>query len=104
MKSKVCAGVTALLLSLGPVSVLAGADHGGGLPPGLQKKVERGEPLPPGWQRRLGIERGDHLPDYLYRDGRIVDIDGRRQRVEVEDRVYTIIRDTREILDILDHY
>ena len=29
-------------------------------------------------------------------------IDRDRQRVEVEDRVYTIIKDTREIIDILD--
>lgn len=35
------------------------------------------------------------------RYGRVIDLDGRRQRVELEDRVYTILRDTREIVDIL---
>ncbi|SDW84395.1 hypothetical protein [Marinobacter mobilis] len=104
MKKALSAGMLGLLLALGSVSAVANPPGLEGLPPGLQKKVAQGEPLPPGWQRRLGIERGDHLPDYLYRDGRIYDIDDRRQRVEVEDRVYTIIRGTREILDILDHY
>lgn len=80
----------------------AGHNHEGhGLPPGLQKKVERGEPLPPGWQKKLGYRRGDRFDEGLLRYGRLYDIDGHRQRVEIEDRIYTIIKDTREIVDIL---
>ncbi|WP_417568213.1 hypothetical protein [Marinobacter sp.] len=74
---------------------------GNQLPPGLQKKVERGEPLPPGWQKKVNYREGDFLDRDLLRYGTIEDIDGNRQRVRIEDRVYTVVRDTREILDIL---
>ncbi|MBE01748.1 hypothetical protein [Marinobacter lutaoensis] len=84
-----------------PTVALAHSGHDAGLPPGLQKKVQRGEPLPPGWQKKLHYRRGDHLDRELLRYGRVIDLDGRRQRVELEDRVYTILRDTREIVDIL---
>lgn len=90
-----------LVVALLPVAALAGSPHEGGLPPGLQKKVDRGESLPPGWQKKLDYHRGDHLDRELLDYGRVYDIDGRRQRVEIEDRVYTIIKDTREIVDIL---
>ncbi|MDK9556110.1 hypothetical protein QQF73_00635 [Marinobacter sp. M216] len=72
------------------------------LPPGLQKKLERGQPLPPGWQKKLNYHEGDRFDRDLLSYGNIYDIDGHRQRVEIEDRVYTIIKDTREIIDILD--
>jgi hypothetical protein len=96
--------LTAALLGIflvGSVPVAA-QPPGGQLPPGLQKKVERGEPLPPGWQKKVNYREGDYLDRDLLRYGTIEDIDGNRQRVRIEDRVYTIIRDTREILDILD--
>lgn len=93
--------VAVLLGALSPAVVLATPPGHDGLPPGLQKKVERGESLPPGWQKKLDYHRGDHLDRELLDYGRVYDIDGRRQRVEIEDRVYTIIKDTREIVDIL---
>ena len=93
--------VAVLLGALSPAVVLATPPGHGGLPPGLQKKVDRGESLPPGWQKKLDYHRGDHLDRELLDYGRVYDIDGRRQRVEIEDRVYTIIKDTREIVDIL---
>lgn len=86
---------------VGTVPALAKSPHDGQLPPGLQKKVDRGEPLPPGWQRKLNYREGDHFDRELLRYGDVRDIDGGRQRVEVEDRVYTILKDTREIIDIL---
>ncbi|MBE0487221.1 MAG: hypothetical protein IBX51_13905 [Marinobacter sp.] len=84
------------------MSVTAEPPHKDTLPPGLQKKADRGEPLPPGWQKKLdGYERGDYLDAEFLRYGRVRDLDDRRQRVEVEDKVYTIIKDTREIVDVL---
>jgi hypothetical protein len=84
-----------------PLSALAEPPTQQGLPPGLEKKVERGEPLPPGWQKKIHV--GDHL-DYRYLDyGRVYDISPHRQRVHIEDRVYTIIKETREIVDILEN-
>lgn len=85
----------------GTAPALAESPHGGELPPGLQKKVERGEPLPPGWERKLNYRKGDYFDRELLRYGDVRNIDGGRQRVEVEDRVYTILKDTREIIDIL---
>lgn len=38
---------------------------GKGLPPGLQKKVERGGELPPGWQKKLA--RGQVVPGDIWR-------------------------------------
>ncbi|KEF33100.1 MAG: hypothetical protein EP339_06510 [Gammaproteobacteria bacterium] len=90
-----------LVIALAPVSVLASPPHSNGLPPGLQKKVERGESLPPGWQKKLDYRRGDRLDRDLYRYGHVYDIEGGRQRIEIEDKVYTVIKDTREIVDIL---
>lgn len=87
---------------VGPVPALADSSHGQSLPPGLQKKVERGQPLPPGWQKKLDYRRGDYFDRDLLHYGDVYDIDGHRQRVEIEDRIYTIIKDTREIIDILD--
>ncbi len=89
-------------MMVGTVPALAKSPDGGQLPPGLQKKVERGEPLPPGWQRKLNYQEGDYFDRELLRYGDVRDVDGDRQRVEVEDRVYMIIKDTREIIDILD--
>ena len=90
-----------ILTTLISASAMAQPPHSQGLPPGLAKKIERGEPLPPGWQKKLDYRRGDYLDRELLRYGRVYDIDDRRQRVEIEDRVYTIIKDTREIIDIL---
>ncbi|WP_203142130.1 hypothetical protein [Marinobacter mangrovi] len=79
----------------------AGNAHHDDLPPGLQKKADRGESLPPGWQKKL--HRGDHLPDDYYRYGDVHHVDDRYDRVRIEDKVYRVIRDTREIVDILNN-
>ena len=86
---------------IGTAPAMAKSPESGQLPPGLQKKVERGQPLPPGWQKKLNYQKGDHFDRDLLRFGNIRDVDGNRQRVEIEGRVYTIIKDTREIIDIL---
>ncbi|AOY89550.1 hypothetical protein BKP64_15995 [Marinobacter salinus] len=94
--------MTALLgVLVGAAPAMAKSPHGEQLPPGLEKKVERGQPLPPGWQKKLNYREGDHFDRELLHYGDIRDIGDNRQRVEVEDRVYTIIKDTREIVDIL---
>lgn len=100
MKSILTFALLGVMLAAGPV--MAKSSHDDQLPPGLQKKVERGEPLPPGWQKKLNYREGDYFDRDLLRYGDIRDLDGHRQRVEIEDRVYTIIKDTREIIDILD--
>jgi len=48
-------------------------DHanGRGLPPGLQKKVERGGELPPGWQRKL--RKGQVLDSRVYKEAVPID-------------------------------
>lgn len=114
MKTVVSTALIALALATGSLPATAGNSHrdhhydhydnrGLNLPPGLARQGARGEPLPPGWQRRLNMNRGDYLPEELYRYGRSYDIDDRRERVEIEGRAYYILRGTREIIDILDH-
>lgn len=93
--------VTVLALSVlacGPA--LAKPDHGR-LPPGLQKKVERGGQLPPGWKRKL--DAGEVLDVRVYRAGRVEPMDGAREKVYIEDKVIRVIKKTREIIDILEH-
>jgi hypothetical protein len=78
------------------------------LPPGLQKKMARGGELPPGWQKKLA--RGEvvdaqvwaqskHLPpDVLRRLGPMPP--GTEIRY-LDDRVFRVVSDTLEIIDIL---
>ncbi|WP_111498352.1 MULTISPECIES: hypothetical protein [Marinobacter] len=92
----------AATLMLGAVGLAQAGDrhhHDDNLPPGLQKKVDRGQSLPPGWQKKL--HRGDHLPHDYDRYGDVHHLDDRYDRVRIEDRIYRVIRDTREIVEIL---
>ncbi len=96
--------MTALVFALIAPTLVVAAPPGkdGELPPGLQKKLERGEPLPPGWQRKL--EEGDQLPPNYDRYGEVYRDDERYDRVEVDDRVFKVLRDSRVIVDILEDY
>ncbi|QSP95455.1 hypothetical protein LPB19_03280 [Marinobacter salinisoli] len=99
MKSVVLIALMGMMVAAAPALAKSSYDQ---LPPGLQKKVAKGKALPPGWQKKLsGYHRGDHMDRDHYHYGDIYDIGHGRQRVEIEDRVYTIIKDTREIIDIL---
>ena len=91
--------ITCLIGWAMPVSA---GNHSDALPPGWQKKVEQGKPLPPGWQKKVNLAPGDRLHRDLYDYGEVRDIGDGREEVRVEDRIYTVIKDTREILDILD--
>lgn len=71
------------------------------LPPGLQKKVDRGESLPPGWQKKL--HKGEILDYQVYRQGRIV-IPVNHEgilTINVDGKVIRLMEATREIIDIL---
>ena len=77
------------------------------LPPGLQKKVNRGGQLPPGWQKK--VARGEVLDGDLYDASRglprsVLDrleiLEGTSVR-QVNDRVVRIIDATGVILDVL---
>ena len=77
------------------------------LPPGLQKKVERGGELPPGWQKK--IARGEVLEGDLYRASsnlphgildQLNSVEGTSVR-QLEDQVVRILDSSGEILDVL---
>ena len=81
------------------------------LPPGLQKKVERGGELPPGWQMK--VARGEVLAPDLYHGSRPLPEDllerlGRHHHDSelrlLDDRVVRVVDDTRLILDVLQLY
>lgn len=97
MKTTVWLGMAVLAVAV-PGEALAKKDPGR-LPPGLQKKVERGGELPPGWRKKL--REGDTLGVRFYRAGRVEPVNARYEKVHVEDKVYTVIKNTREIVDIL---
>jgi hypothetical protein len=78
------------------------------LPPGLQKKLERGGELPPGWQKK--VARGEVLDPELYRRSRPLPYELRKRLAgfpygtdirRVDDRVVRILEDTQIILDVL---
>ena len=59
----------ALQIDLGQVRIILGehrewAQPAPSLPPGLRKKLARGQPLPPGWAKRLDGRLQERLPRY----------------------------------------
>lgn len=101
MKKIVVIGLSLIML-VGISGVSYGKnDKEKGLPPGLQKKSERGQSLPPGWQKKLIV--GHVLEDDIYEHGRIVATDpGGLVTITIEGRLIRLIKDTREIVEILD--
>lgn len=93
--------VIAIALMFSASMPVNAGNHNTSLPPGLQKKLEQGKPLPPGWQKKVDIAPGDRLHRELYDYGDVRDLGDGREEVRVEDQVYTVIKDTREIIDIL---
>lgn len=71
------------------------------VPPGLQKKVERGGELPPGWQKKL--KRGEKIEPEVIEHGEVIETssDG-HVTVKVDDRIIKVIKNTREIVDIIE--
>jgi len=73
------------------------------LPPGLKKKLERGQALPPGWQKK--VARGEVLDIRVYRQGRVIVPLDRHGAVSilVDNRVIRLIQATRVILDVFNY-
>jgi hypothetical protein len=79
------------------------------LPPGLAKKVARGEALPPGWQKK--IVRGEVLPTVVYTEASPVprailinlpaQPEGTRL-VVLDGKILRVAAATRTILDVID--
>ena len=93
-------------LGLGTTQAMAsppGQGHGH-LPPGLEKKVARGDTLPPGWQKKLQV--GGVLDRDVYRHGVIIGSSRHDGIVDlrVDDRIIRLVEDSREIVDILRSY
>ena len=73
------------------------------LPPGLQKKVDKGQALPPGWQKK--VSRGQVLDYRVYRHGRVIIPIDKYGAVSilVDNKVIRLIHATREILDVFNY-
>jgi hypothetical protein len=78
------------------------------LPPGLQKKVDRGGELPPGWKKKLEIgekldpeiaEQARPLPDEILK--RFPKIEEGIKILEVGGEIIKVVEDSLEIIDIL---
>lgn len=65
------------------------------LPPGLAKNLQRGKPLPPGWQKKMA-----GFPMDL--DGRLGPLPGGYRRVLVDRWAFVIATATNTIMDIID--
>ncbi|MBN8430040.1 hypothetical protein JF535_04145 [Microbulbifer salipaludis] len=87
---------------IAPATVaFAKPDKHGELPPGLQKKVQRGGELPPGWKKKL--QPGYILEDDIYRHAVVVHpVDDRGLvTVRIEGELVRLVHATHEIVDIL---
>ena len=79
------------------------------LPPGLQKKVERGGQLPPGWQKK--VARGEVMSADVYKHCEpiakevLVKLPPQPQGtvlVRVEGKIVRLLEATKTIIDVLD--
>ncbi|NVK11435.1 MAG: hypothetical protein HWD83_05500 [Gammaproteobacteria bacterium] len=70
------------------------------LPPGLEKKKERGKALPPGWANR--VEVGQRLEDDIYIHGEIVVPVGANGEITIEvgGHLIRLLERTREVLEM----
>lgn len=93
-----------VLLSFGLSLAEAKPDKEKSLPPGLQKKIERGDELPPGWQKKLTV--GESLDEVVYQSAEvIVPIDDHGMvTIEVEERLVKLVEASREIVEILESH
>ena len=73
------------------------------LPPGLQKKLDRGQKLPPGWQKK--IARGEVLDLHVYRHAQVIIPVDRYGVISVliDNRVVRLIHATREIMSVFNY-
>ena len=78
------------------------------LPPGLQKKVDRGGELPPGWQKKLEVgetldpevaEQANSLPEEILK--RFPQVEEGIEILEVGGEIIKVVEDSLEIIDIL---
>lgn len=76
------------------------------LPPGLEKKIERGGELPPGWQKK--IAKGEVLDSELYdiavkipnKPSKNYPNTKNTELLKLEKKIIRIENDTREVLEI----
>jgi hypothetical protein len=77
------------------------------LPPGLEKKIERGGELPPGWRKKL--VKGDILDSRMYATAEDVSniylrtyphSSAGSKFLRIEEKIIRIKNDTREILEV----
>lgn len=71
------------------------------LPPGLQKKVEKGGELPPGWQKKVDV--GKPIVKEIYQHRKIIiPVDDKGiVTVEIGGKLIRLIEATREVVEVL---
>ena len=79
------------------------------LPPGLAKKLERGQSLPPGWQKKLA--KGEVLSDELYghaepltkkEKSELPPSPAGTKLLKIENKIIRVMGATRTILDVFE--
>jgi len=72
------------------------------LPPGLQKKANKGVALPPGWQKKLA--KGEIMDKAVYQQSKvIVPVDSRGLiTVRIEGKLIKLFKATREVVEVLE--
>lgn len=101
MKKTFIVFISLLFISMGTATIsFAKNDKQKSLPPGLQKKAAKGQSLPPGWQNKLVV--GERLERDIYDSGEIVASDKKGLvTISIEGKLVKLVKDTREIVEIL---
>lgn len=86
-----------------------GKKHKGGLPPGLQKKLDRGGQLPPGWQKKVCV--GETMPPEVFKECKPLPKELTVKlpppplgtlTVSVDGKIVRLMEATKQILDVFE--
>lgn len=99
---KVLIAMLGLLLVANPVAAKDDKAKGSReLPPGLQKKVERGGALPPGWEKKVEVGKPIEAEIYQHREV-VVPVDEKGLiTVTIGGKLLRLREATREVVEIL---
>ncbi len=92
-----------LILSLALTShnIFAKNNKDKGLPPGLEKKAERGQDLPPGWKKKL--RKGYIIEPEIFNHATIISpVNALGEvKIKIQDELLKIHKETKKIIEIL---
>ncbi len=101
--TKAMIAMLGLLFILNPAVAKDDKDKGSReLPPGLQKKVQRGGALPPGWEKKVQVGQPIEAEVYQHREVVVPVDDKGLVTVTIGGKLIRLYEATREVVEILE--